>query len=103
MSTCEPKRVIGTLNVPVVFIFYDFLHNSCIRRGEMYYKRLAHEYLSEAKILKKHIKSIRTQYVKIGEEQNPDVNCRLRILYSMYLDLLHTGKYLKRKSEVTEE
>lgn len=69
----------------------------------MYYKRLAHEYLNQAKILKKHIKFIRTQYVKIGEEKSPDVNCRLRILYSMYLDLLHTGEYLKRKSEVTEE
>ena len=69
----------------------------------MYYEELSHEYLNQAKILKKHIKSIRTQYVKISPEESSDVNYRLRLLYSMYLDLLHTGKYLKRKSEVVKE
>ena len=68
----------------------------------MYYEELSHEYLNQAKILKNHIKSIRTQSVKISPEESSDVNYRLRLLYSMYLDLLHTGKYLKRKSEVTE-
>ncbi len=65
----------------------------------MYYKILAEQYLKDAEILKKHIKTLKVQYVDIDEESK----YRFSLLYGMYLDLMHTGKYLKRKCEVMKK
>ncbi len=66
----------------------------------MYYEILSQEYFKEAEILKKHIKMLKTQCVEINSPNEDEINCRISILYSMYLDLRHTGKYLNRKCEV---
>ncbi len=66
----------------------------------MYYKILSQEYLKQAEILRKHIKKLKTHYVQITDSNDEEFKNRISILYSMYLDLIHTGKYLKRKHEV---
>lgn len=69
----------------------------------MYYKILSQRYLEEAEILKKHIKSLKTQYVLKNEDSEIDeLHYRITILYEMYLDLVHVGKYLQRKYEVMQ-
>ncbi len=69
----------------------------------MYYKILAEQYLKDAEILKKHIKNLKTQYVKTGDDIDEEFKYRISLLYAMYLDLMHTGKYLKRKCEVMKK
>ncbi len=67
----------------------------------MYYEILSKEYFKEAEILREHIKILRTQYVKISVQNEEDeMKYRIAILYTMYLDLVHTGKYLIKKCEV---
>ncbi len=69
----------------------------------MYYETLSREYFKEAEILRKHIKilkTIKTQYVKSDSRSEEETHYRISILYAMYLDLIHTGKYLNRKCEV---
>lgn len=69
----------------------------------MYYKILSQRYLEEAEILKKHIKSLKTQYVLKNEASEIDeLHYRITILYEMYLDLVRVGKYLQRKYEVMQ-
>lgn len=69
----------------------------------MNYEILAQQYLKDAKILKKHIKNLKTQYVKTGDDIDEEFKYRISLLYGMYLDLMHTGKYLKRKCEVMKK
>lgn len=69
----------------------------------MHYETLSQEYFKEAEVLKKHIKILKTfetQYVKVNNHNENEMHYRISILYSMYLDLIHTGKYLNRKCEV---
>ena len=69
----------------------------------MYYKILSQKYLEEAENLKKHIKLLKTQYVLKNEDSNFDeLHYRITVLYEMYLDLVHIGKYLQRRREVTK-
>ncbi len=69
----------------------------------MYYKILSQKYLEEAENLKKHIKLLKTQYVLKSEDSNFDeLHYRITVLYEMYLDLVHIGKYLQRRREVTK-
>ncbi len=75
----------------------------------MYYENLAKQYLQEALNLKKYLKNLKTQYVKLNNIKNlndikdEELSYRISILYNMYLDLVHTGKYLKRKCEVMKK
>lgn len=69
----------------------------------MNYEILAQQYLKDAEILKKHIKNLKTQYVKTGDDIDEEFKYRISLLYAMYLDLMHTGKYLKRKCEVMKK
>ncbi len=69
----------------------------------MYYKILAEQYLKNAETLKKHIKTLKTQYVNIDDETDEELKCRISLLYGMYLDLMHICKYLKWKYEVTKK
>ena len=69
----------------------------------MYYKTLSQEYFEEAEVLKNHIKTLKmfeTQCVKVNSKNEDEMRYRISILYGMYLDLIHTGKYLNRKCEV---
>ena len=79
--------------------FHIFLHMSCIRRFELYYKILSNQYINESNIIKQHIKTLKTEYKK-QQSENLHLTYRIKTLYDMYLDLKHTAEYLKRKSEV---
>lgn len=85
------------------FIFCILLHETCKRGALMYYQNLARQYLKDAEILKKHIKKLRTQYVKIDDDADEEFKYRISLLYGMYLDLMHIGKYLIRKCEVMKK
>lgn len=69
----------------------------------MSYESLRDEYRQQAQILRKHIKSLKTQYVKSYGLEKEQLEYRISILYPMYLDLLHTTEYLKRKCEVLKK
>ncbi len=70
----------------------------------MYYKIWSQRYLNEAEKLKNHIKSLKTQYVLTNDvSAADDLQYRITILYEMYLELVHTGKYLQRKYEVMND
>lgn len=69
----------------------------------MYYKILARQYLKDAESLKKHIKTLKTQYVSMDDRVDEELKYRISLLYGMYLDLMHMGKYLKRKYEVMKK
>lgn len=66
----------------------------------MFYKSMYKEYSEQAEILRVHIKILKTQCVKATSFEQEKINYRISVLYPMYLDLLHTAQYLKRKSEV---
>ncbi len=69
----------------------------------MYYENLAQQYSKDAENLKKHIKKLKTQYVKIDDDSDEEFKYRISLLYGMYLDLMHTEKYLNRKCEVMKK
>ena len=79
--------------------FNIFLHVSCVRRLELYYKILSDQYVNESNIIKNHIKKLKAEY-KNQQSENLALTYRIKTLYDMYLDLKHTAEYLKRKSEV---
>ena len=66
----------------------------------MFYKSMYKEYSEQAEILRVHIKILKTQCVKATDVEQEKISDRISVLYPMYLDLLHTAQYLKRKSEV---
>lgn len=66
----------------------------------MYYKFLANQYFKDAETLKRHIKTLKTQHASIDNNIDEEFKYRISLLYGMYLDLLHIGRYLKRKCEV---
>lgn len=68
----------------------------------MNYELLAEEYFSEANVLKNHIKSLKHQYCGTKNGANTIVKDRISTLYKIYLELIHTGRYLKRKQELIE-
>lgn len=72
----------------------------CKRGFGMFYKSMYKEYCKQAEILRVHIKLLKTQCVKATDPEKEKINYRISVLYPMYLDLLHTSEYLKRKSEV---
>ena len=69
----------------------------------MYYKILSSEYLEQAQILKRYIKKLKTQFVQINDLEANELSRRISLLYSMYLDLIHTSEYLNRKYEVMKK
>lgn len=69
----------------------------------MNYEELANEYFNEANDLKLYIKNLRNQLdiITIASEIK-DLNSRISILYPIYLELLHTSRYisnLKRREK----
>lgn len=69
----------------------------------MYYKILARQYFKDAQTLKQHIKTLKSKYVNKNDDMDEEVRYRISLLYGMYLDLMHIGKYLKRKYEVMKK
>ena len=69
----------------------------------MYYEVLASKYFQDADALKKHIKTLKLQHVNSDGDVDEEVKFRISLLYGMYLDLIHIGKYLKRKCEVMKK
>lgn len=66
----------------------------------MNYAKLADEYSEEAKSLKGYINKIKKDYGKPISIEDGQMYYRVKILYNMYLDLNHVGKYLRKKYEV---
>ena len=69
----------------------------------MNYGPLSQKYFDEANILKNHIKFLKKHYLEEkaidGDLQFKD---RISTLYKIYLELMHTAKYLKRKQELMD-
>ncbi len=60
----------------------------------MNHKKLAEEYIKEAKELNSYIGKIKKQYYSTTFLDDNNINFRLKTLYNMYLDLKHMGEYL---------
>ena len=88
----------------LVFLFFCILlHEMCKRGAFMCYNVLAWQYFEEAATLKKHIKKLKIQYLDTKNGMNEEIKYRISLLYGMYLDLMHTGKYLIKKCEVMKK
>lgn len=68
----------------------------------MCYRKLWAQYLRDAEIVKTHIQFLKKSKKNINEEQNISLKSRIDILYNVYLDLIHTAKYLEEKCEVVK-
>ncbi len=68
----------------------------------MNYGPLSQKYFNDANILKSHIKFLKKQYPEVKADEDLQFKDRISTLYKMYLELVHTGKYLKRKQELIE-
>ena len=69
----------------------------------MNYGPLSQKYFSEANILKNHIKLLKIQYSCAKKDEDLQFKDRISTLYKMYLELMHTAKYLKRKQELMDK
>lgn len=69
----------------------------------MNYGPLSQEYFNEANILKNHIKFLKRQQSDTKTDEDLQFKDRISTLYKMYLELVHTGKYLKRKQELIDK
>ena len=63
----------------------------------MDYSKWAAEYFMEAEKIYKKLYVLKKQYREQKEENNRELARRIMILYSMYLDIMHTGGILSRK------
>lgn len=66
----------------------------------MCYRRLWVQYLRDAEIVKTHIQFLKKAKKDITKEKSENLKYRIDILYNIYLDLIHTAKYLEKKCEV---
>lgn len=65
------------------------------RRIKVSYKDLSNLYLIQASTLNNHIKFLKKQLSKLSTSETKDIHRRISLLYPMYLDLKHTGRYLQ--------
>ena len=63
----------------------------------MKYKKLAKEYLEEAKQLNLHINKIKLNHTKHVNIRDRNFYYRIKMLYKIYLELKHMGEYLEYK------
>ena len=61
----------------------------------MNYNDWSNQYYVQEKILKNYIKKLKTETTMASPSEFKDLNYRISLLYSMYLEVKHTGKYLK--------
>lgn len=69
----------------------------------MDYREWGGEYLAEAARLKKRVDELRRSYSGLRDEQAILLSRRITMLYGMYLECLHTGRYLTEKGEAYEK
>lgn len=62
----------------------------------MDYNEWGEEYLQEAQMLRQHLELLKRQMKKAGTAAAKDLGRRISLIYPMYLECLHTGKYLIR-------
>jgi hypothetical protein len=65
--------------------------------------KLAQQYLSEASVLKAHIDRLRGQIPTATCSESADLKYRISILYTMYLECRHTGRFLSEHPIVLRE
>lgn len=69
----------------------------------MDYREWGREYLAEAAGLKKRVDGLRRANRGLRDEQAMLLSRRITMLYGMYLECLHTGRYLIEKGEAYEK
>ena len=71
----------------------------------MNYEEWSNQYSLQATKIKKHIKVLKNQLKGKNASQSKDLNYRISLLYPMYLELRHTGKFLKscKRREINAE
>jgi len=65
----------------------------------MNYNKWSAEYLSEAEKIKERIGYIKTEVKAKNPNERRNKLHRINILYDMYLDCLHIGKYLGEREQ----
>lgn len=61
------------------------------------YERLSRSYFNDANVLKNYIKLLKMQHPGWEKSEDLQIKDRISTLYKIYLELLHVGRYLKRK------
>ena len=69
----------------------------------MDYREWGAEYLEEAQRLKKRVGTLRREYAGLRSEEAILLYRRIAMLYAMYLECFHTGRYLTEKGELYEK
>ncbi len=65
----------------------------------MNYTLWSQEYFKEAQILKEKVSSLKHQLKTSNDISISETNRRIAILYSMYLECIHTAKTLQKRGE----
>ena len=60
----------------------------------MNYQTWANEYLTEAEALRQRVSSLREELKTANCSQTNELNRRINLLYTMYLECRHTGQWL---------
>lgn len=58
------------------------------------FAQLAQEYLTEAETIQKRITALKAELRTASSSQSNELNRRIAILYTMYLECRHTGRLL---------
>ena len=69
----------------------------------MNYLTWGSEYLAEAAMLKQRVDRLRREFTGLHDEKAILLYRRIASLYEMYLECLHTGRYLTERGEFHEE
>lgn len=69
----------------------------------MDYEKWYSTYFEEASAIKKYIRKLKTQSNTACGHKLTNIDTRIKLLYAMYLNLIHTGKHLKIKYEVMKD
>lgn len=69
----------------------------------MDYIAWSQEYLCEAEKLKSKVNRLKSELKAYRGDNARDINRRITMLYSMYLECKHTAKYLSSRAESTGE
>lgn len=62
----------------------------------MDYNAWGEEYLREAQMIREHLDILKRQLKNADSAAAKDLGRRISLIYPMYLECLHTGKYLIR-------
>ena len=61
----------------------------------MNYKQWSEQYFLQASELNHYLKKLKRQLTNKSDSDAKDLNYRISLIYPMYLEMKHTGKYLK--------